>query len=503
MSLALLLGVLLLVAAVQMPNRIVPGIFRLAAIAVPAMLVTAYFTVPFLIYKAYLSASPYLQRWKYDSYGANEILGWLLKGDLFDHGRFPVMTILLVIGIVWAISKRTESAWLALVLFFGSLLVYFGRPTWGKLADLFPLHDGLLLHRFSAGVDLGAILLIGLGGEWIWRQCAKLPAKWSPAIATLSILILMVPALHERYVYYSSNAQMMHETSSALAADHDAAAIIATLKSLPPARAYAGLRTNWGNDMKWGSLRFSDLLTFNQIPAVSPPYQSLSLNSDLIWRFNDNEAADYKLFNIRYVIAPSNLKLTTFFAPIKKTPRYTLYQVESGGYAQFAHIADWKTADSQRSLFDQNLAWMFSADPAASRFIRWSYLGTDPGPGLNPWDLDGTVINENVKPGQIDEIVRARHDSTLVFKMTYHPDWHLEIDGREHPGFMVSPSFIGVTVPAGTHVVSANYESNRLKDVLLILAPIIIILTLLFGASLSARLEQHLLRRWPIAGPES
>ena len=494
MNLALLLAVMLLVVAVQAPNRIVPAVLRLAAIAVPAMLITAYFTVPFLIDKAFLNASPYLQRWKYDSYGANEILGWLLKGDLFDYGRFPVMTIVLVIGIVWAISKRTEPAWLALVLFFGSLLVYFGRPTLGKLADLLPLHDGLLLHRFSAGVDLGAILLIGLGGEWIWRQCAKLPARWSPAIATLAIAILMAPALRERYHYYSLNTQMMRETKTALDADRDAATIIATLKTLPPGRAYAGLRTNWGNEMKWGSLRFSDLLTFNQIPAVSPPYQSLSLNSDLIWHFNDNEAAHYKLFNVRYVIAPSKLKLTTFFAPIKKTPGYTLYQVDSGGYAQFTHVADWKTADSQRSLFDRNLAWMLSPDPAASRFIRWSYMGTDPGPGLNPWDLDGAILNEKVRPGQIDEIVRAGHDSTLVFKMTYHPDWHLEIDGREHPGFMVSPSFIGVTVPAGTHVVSANYKSNRLKDFLLVLAPIVVILTLIFGASLSGRLETYLKR---------
>jgi hypothetical protein len=488
-TLVLLLGVLLLVFAIQRPDRVLPSVLRLTAVIVPTVLITAYLTVPFALYKQYLNASPYLQRWKYDSYGANAILSWLLSGEFLDLERLPVLTLLLVIGIAWALFKRTEAAWLALMLFSISLLIYFGRPTWGQLANLLPLHEGLILHRFSAGVDLASILLIGLGGQWIWRQCLRLPARWSPAVFSGVIVLLMLPALRERYDYYAGNAELMRAAQSALDNDSGAATIIATLKTLPPARTYAGLPSNWGTATNWGGLHFSDLLTFNRIPAVSVPYQSLSLNSDFIWHFNDNSAADYSLFNIKYVVAPSSLQFTTFFTPIKKTPRYTLYQVPGGGYAQFGQIVDWRTADSQRSLFNQNRAWILSADPTSSRFVRWSYLGSDLGPGVNPWDLRGTIISEKATPGRIDVIARAPNASTLIFKMTYHPNWRVEIDGREQRAFMVSPSFIGVTVPAGTHVVSAIYKSNRLKDFLLLFGVAFAIATAIFGKALSIRLE--------------
>ena len=509
MTFVLVLAVILTFLIVQWPQRVLPSVLRLAVVAFPAAAITAYFIVPFLLYTGYLNASPYLQSWKYDSYGANTILSWLLTGEFFDHGRLPVMTILLVLGIAWALTNQIDTAILAVVIFFVWLMIYFGRPSWGQLTKLFPLHEGLLFHRFSSAVDIGAILLIGLGGEWIWRQCERLKSRfvpsdeekinWAPLVGTGIILILMLPALHERYVYYSSNDQWMRETRRSLEADHDAAEIIATLKTLPPGRTYAGLRTNWGNSMKWGDIHFYDLLTFNQIPAVSPPYGSMSLNSDLIWHFNDNNAAHYSLFNVKYAVAPAQLRLTSFFAPIKKTSRYTLYRVAGGGYEQFVHISDWRIADSQLDLFDQNRSWMLSVDPAASRFIRWSYLGMDRGPAPNPWDLRGSIINENVKPGRIDAVVRTPNPATLVFKMTYHPDWHVEIDGREQSAFMVSPSFIGVTIPPGAHVVSAIYESNRLKNALLMVVAFTLLITLAYGPAFSTRVEAFVRRRWPRA----
>jgi hypothetical protein len=136
-----------------------------------------------------------------------------------------------------------------------------------------------------------------------------------------------------------------------------------------------------------------------------------------------------------------------------------------------------------------------SANPAASRFIRWSYMGSDPGPGVNPWDLTGTIVTEKVTPGRVDVITRAANPSTLVFKMTYHPDWHLEVDGNTQPSFMASPSFIGVNVPAGMHVVSAIYRSNRFKDFLLLIAAAVLIVLIGWGPRLYDRFESILRER--------
>ena len=110
--------------------------------------------LPFATLSPWLNATPYLQPEKYDWYGAPQILTWLTSGDLFDHGRLPVLTLLFAVGVVAALVGRSRAALVTLALFVVWLVVYFGRPTLGSLVDLMPMHDGLLLHRFSGAVDL-------------------------------------------------------------------------------------------------------------------------------------------------------------------------------------------------------------------------------------------------------------------------------------------------------------------------------------------------------------
>ena len=65
--------------------------------------------LPLLTSTAYLNVTPYLQPEKYDSYGAGPILSWLSSGELLDHGRLPVLTILFVLGIV-AVDPDAQSS---------------------------------------------------------------------------------------------------------------------------------------------------------------------------------------------------------------------------------------------------------------------------------------------------------------------------------------------------------------------------------------------------------
>jgi hypothetical protein len=457
-----------------------PRITRLAVIAALAAVITSYFWLPFLLFKAYLSASPYLQRWKYDSFGASEILTWLVNGDLLDYGRLPVLTVLLALGVASALFARTRPARLALLLFLVWLALYFGRPTWGRLADLLPMHEGLLLHRFIGGVHLGAILLVGLGGEWLWQQFPALPDRWRAVTTGLVLLVLMAPALRERHEFYTFNTQWIDRTRKALEVDGDARAILTALQQMPPGRTYAGLRANWGKDLQFGDLRFTDLLTFHRIPAVSPPYQGLSLNADLIWHFDDRNPAHYSVFNARYVIAPRNLPMPAFLRPTQETRRYTLYRTDTRGYGDFIAVADLKTIASQSSLLALNRGWLSSPDPAAARFIRYDYpSGADssqraaaeaasasPGracPG------DGVISEERVLSGQLSLRVECPEASTVVLKVTYHPNWRVTIDGQEASTFMVSPSFIGLNVPAGPHHIRAQYRSPIYKTALFLL----------------------------------
>jgi hypothetical protein len=290
------------------------------------------------------------------------------------------------------------------------------------------------------------------------------------------------------------NDEWIERTRKAIERDGDAGAVLAALKELPPGRTYAGLRANWGKDLAFGDVHFYDLLTFNRIAAVSPPYSGISLNADLIWHFDDRNPAHYNLFNVKYVVAPRALPMADFLRPIKETRRYFLYRADGGGYADFVAVGDRKSPPSQPALFFQNKNWFESAEPGMKHVVRYDYpagrvaataaaaAASDGRPGCP----GGKIREEEIAPGRIDLEVECASAATLVVKMTYHPNWRVAVDGRDVPTYMLSPSFIGFELPAGKHQVRAEYRATWIKTPLLILGA-----TVLIGVfTLRRKLEQ-------------
>ena len=57
--------------------------------------------------------------------------------------------------------------------------------------------------------------------------------------------------------------------------------------------------------MTFEDVYFYNLLTFNALDGFAPPNESMSFNADFIWDFNEQDPADYDLYNVRYVVAPT------------------------------------------------------------------------------------------------------------------------------------------------------------------------------------------------------
>jgi hypothetical protein len=377
---------------------------------------------------------------------------------------------------VAAVVQRSRLTILALVGFGVWLVLYFGRPTLGPLFDLFPLHDGLLLHRFIGEMELFAIPLIGLGGALVWRAVMRLTVSWRellggswrPALAALALLVLLVPALNERLGFYAVNTDDMRLADEAVRADDGLAAIIETLRSFPPGgRIYAGLREDWGKQLDLGGLSVRDVLTFNEIPVAGPGYQGLSLNSDLIWWFRDQEKSQYDLVDARYVLTPATLKVPSFYSLIQRSGRYALYRVPTTGAAEFVAIESRQRAPTQAALFDANLAWFRSDAPAAGRFIHWDYIEAAGAPDTSAGCPDGQTLFENDEPDSIQVVVDCPVAADLVLKVTYHPNWAVTVDHQPVATFMASPSYVGIHLPAGRHNIQAAYTPTASKVPLL------------------------------------
>ncbi|HUO04453.1 MAG TPA: hypothetical protein VMU16_04565, partial [Candidatus Binataceae bacterium] len=239
---AVSVGVILTLIIAWEPARWRMRVTRLAAVAIPAGIITAYMWLPFFLQQKYLDVSPYLQIDPYKSYGAAQILSWIVSGDLFDHERLAALTGLMAIGIAAVIRKTTRDGQVAIALFVTSLCFYFGRETWGGLIDLIPMHRLLIFNRFIGGVDFGAILLMGIGGEWLWRWFARIRDPLRSIAPAVLILAILLPALQERDTYYKLNTVWLEQTRSAVATDSDLKTILDTLAQQPPGRTFGGMR---------------------------------------------------------------------------------------------------------------------------------------------------------------------------------------------------------------------------------------------------------------------
>jgi hypothetical protein len=88
----------------------------------------------------------------------------------------------------------------------------------------------------------------------------------------------------------------------------------------------------------------------------------------------------------------------------------------------------------------------------------------------------GTIGSEQRRGEVYDVQLRAMRDCYALFKMTWHPNWRAELDGKPVPPVTVSPGFPAVALTAGDHHVRFHYQpewwrgAGAIAGVLLVLA---------------------------------
>ena len=222
-----------------------------------------------------------------------------------------------------------------------------------------------------------------------------------------------------------------------------------------------------------------DLLPIEQFDTVMP-WQTLSLNALYLWNLNLPNLKLCRLFNIRHVIAPLTLRVPPFYRPIATASRYNLYEIDSGGYMQLGTLARIMPMPHGRKFYTTNNAWIVSDAPARGQFIAYlsvhdalrddlkAVISPD-ATGKDPLQL-GSIEDEVITPDSMTARATATAAAVLVIKTSYHPNWHVFVDGHEQPAFMVSPSYIGTLLTPGQHQIRAEYRSSQLKKLLMVLS---------------------------------
>jgi hypothetical protein len=462
---------------------------RLATAGAAVALITAYLWLPFLTERAYLNVSqPYLPQWRFDSFGFGQIVSWIASGDLLDHARLPAFSLLLAVGIGVAMRWRDRVAMLGLALLAVWVILWSGRTSLGGFADLLPFSHGLHVHRFVGGVDVAAVILIGIGAAAIWRVMRADASARRGALAGGLFLALLVPALWERADYYGWNTTWMTKTQDAIARDRDVVGVVGALKELPPGRVYAGISDDWQKQLDFvpfNSVRFPDLLNQSGLPRMAKPYASLSLEGDLAFTFDVNDVREWDLFNVRYAVALNGQRVPAFLSPLRVVGKYTIYSAPTSGWSAFAQSVRTQSASTDRDLFFA-LRGTLAADRPSGLFVKYDY----PAPSTTAESSEDKsagcyasrhLAYERMQDDRYDALLGCDSGPSLVvLKVAYHPNWHVAVDDREVRTYLVSPGFIGFDVPQGMHFVTARYRSTPIKTPLVTVGALMVIGLIVF-----------------------
>ena len=501
----LTVGVWVLVAGAGFLHRV----RRAALTTVGAMLIAAWVLVPLIGDTKFTARTEYYQGTIFnDSFGAKKILGWLFTGQIFDGKRsFPVITLLFFVGVVvCALRARVDLRARALLgAFTLSLLLFFGRRTWGGLIDLLPGFKDVQIHRFIMGVHLAGILIAAVGLSWLLRTAyaqaiRRVPARYAAVAGAGAVLLsvgVLAPAWTERAHYDRHGTALIRSQQRYDATDgRDLDRLIDIVQKRHDGRVYAGLRGNWGADYRVGSVPVHAWLADRGVDAIGFVFRTItSLSTDVEVAFDENNPAQYQMLNIRYLILPSERKPTVPAKLIASSGRHRLYEVKTSGYFQVVDRAP--SIFSDRTTVEQRSLSFRSSDQASrgiypgvafagASALPATFSGTEPPPGPA-----GSVLSQSNKlqDGAFDATVNARRISVVLLKASYDPRWSVTVDGVRAKATMMAPSLVGVQVTAGKHVVEFRYKPYARYPLLLTIGALTLLALLLVphGAAIRAR----------------
>ncbi len=502
-----LTGYLVAVPIVALPFVVVGSrrFFAWAARAVivgaGALLASSWVVVPVFMSREWAARNEYLSNTSSaTSFGARAILTWLFDGQLFDKGRPPVVTALVLIGLLGClfVARRHAPARALVVVFVAALVLFFGKPTLGPLVDLVPGHADLFWRRFLAGVELCGIFLAGVGASLLARALALLAAagwrlatrpkaapagqlsaarrgrNWLPATLRLIVVVAgvvaLAPAWTQRAAYAGLDARdIAYQQSVDATSGAQLNRLLAIVRRRGGGRVYAGtLSTTFGQRFVVGYVPLYAYLADEGIDAIGFSLRSASLMSDAEPHFEDSSPADYSIFAVRYLLLPSGQTPPVPARRLASAGSYSLFSVATTlagtGYLQ---VVDTQGSITERrtDVSVQSARFVDSSQAARGAYptVAWAG-GRAPAPtlapGADPTSPPGRIVSEQLAldSGRAAATVVASRPAVVLLKESFDPGWHVSVDGRPAATEMLAPARVGVRIPAGRHRVVFFYE---------------------------------------------
>ncbi len=490
---------------------LLPRIGRAALVFGGAALIASWVVVPLITDGAYFSLSIFNQgTFWLDSYGAPQTLGWLFTGQLFDFGRFPIVSLLAALGTVVCLCRfRSDARARALLgLMTMSIVLFSGRQPFGFILNLLPGNADLYLSRYMMGIQLAGDMLAGVGLAWVGESVVRLARNWRPRVTPVPIVaglmaaavLITLPGWFNRAAYAAGDStSIAMQVSSDQTDGASLDVLINDIKTRGGGRTYAGLPGNWGQQYDIGQVPVYAYLADHDVDEFGFTLRTPSLMADNEAYFNQGDPAQYQLYDIRYLLMPVGMTSPIPATLLASSGRHRLYGVETTGYLEVVDTAGVIAATrsdmaAQMQPFLRSVAFRqgqlatvaFNGGAASAPTLP---IGATP---TSPAGTSGDVLIE-AQDGYFAGTATASRTAAVVLKVTFDPGWHVTVDGQAAMPYMVVPGFVAVTVGPGQHSVVFQYLPYTHYGVLLGIGALTL-LTLAFGPGLWRR-KFHQMRR--------
>jgi hypothetical protein len=475
--LAMVIGAMAIVSFVDLRGRL----FRMVIIIAGSLAMSSWLLVPVFADQKWSANTQYNANTVWvDSYGWRKVMGWLFDGQLFDRDHPPVLTVLVLVGLVVVLLKARRDPFCRMLagFFIGSMILFCGKDPFGPVISLLPGISSLLLHRFISGVHMAGVLIAAIGvvegGTYLWRELRtwqpRLPTAQRPAYELafgLVLVLAFVPAInvtdsHERQAASWMKAQKTYDATEGAQVD----ALVATALARGGGRIYAGLLGDNGGEYYVGGSRTQTVIQeAGPTDVLGYSLRIPSLLADVEVRFDQSNPWHYELFNVRWVIQPAGRNAPPNGTLVETQGRHELYRIENAtGYIGVVDVKGSYPAKRD------------NVGIGAETVLRQDLVGTPPVlpvvtyANLKP--VASTVVpGETAPPGTVVEqtadgdagnytaTVNMAREGYTMLRVAYHPRMKATVDGVEQPTVMIAPAFVGVLVPAGTHTIAFTYHA--------------------------------------------
>ncbi len=512
-------------SAKALGRQVVRSIKQTCTLIIPTFLLLSYWIIPVFTGSGYHNTSVWDPVWKFNSFGIIEVITKFVGGELFDFGRLPIMTALIVIGLFVTLSADETKKHIRPfgILFFFFLIMFFGRTTWGGLIDLIPGMSDFHGHRFIVGLHLAGLFLAPIGVMWLTETITTFLAKLlriknsllcigSYLFIGLLAYILLTPHIISYTTY--NDTLIANGNSAYEEAKSDMDLLMATLTKLQSSQAgriYA-LRGSEGSNFQIASSPYYMQLSTYGFPTVLWLPETWSPNSDTEQFFIEENPAHYNLYNIRYVVASPDKKPQTFWKPLQTTKHWILYEVDTNGYVGIGYSPS-VVASQKTDFINLVHLWIQSDNPKNAVFPELQiakkiqpttlpnfsmidlvtyqtpdnklhslfaeppiYMDTTKTLETPPMQVLSQTNDHDMMFTATVEITKSCPTCVVILKQTYHPNWKVTVNGKTAELIEVFPSYAAVRLPeTGVYAVTFFYQPDTRKMLFLGIACVFLV----------------------------